>query len=664
MTSIFQIRSIVVKLKDEQTNILLVSNIFVILIFASTGALSPGLLAKVDFLSDMNFTSWTPGWSQDNFGTSLGLANSINYYLKCISFIPVFPFKSFVFFFLIPMQLVGVSLFYWVKNQFKNSKDLDSKLIGSYSVLFLFTSVVFAGVFLYGWNLISLIPISGMLIACLGIDLFCENSTKTRLGLIALGAFMIGGMIHFLIFPVLYAIRKKSKGVHYLKIYSTIFLAESYVLIPEIFLSLFGNQPFYRGINPIEQTRLIQDNLIFINRVTGTFDPLVRGDWNQIIWFTIFFLGVFGFFELWRRRDIHIGFVLAFVFFSLLNFSGLYWNFSLNKLWTYLPFVGGMFRNPDKIFILLFIPVVIFASYIITKEKIVRLALVVAVLASSSFFYLGSSIKPELEIANFKIPPSYSLLEQQLFLTRNSNRVLLLPFPKWFHRYGWSKNVQTQNILRHVLSSPVISDEMETLDTLPFWLKRDLRDVSDSDCEIAKSASRNLSITHIVIQNDVLNPSLDSKELAQNLNQCFGDPFFESVELIAFETGVSEKFVQFYRNNLAVQNSTQIFERFYGFKVCNLESATTSFQIKEQTSSLTYFQFETENGFTKGHLSSKGWRLWDIKEKSCSQIINFNLLISIFTFFFSFFCLVFLLFPLTRVRGLLKMINLSSSRIS
>ena len=192
-------------IKKEETFILLLSVVCVLFILSITNTLRPGKLAKVDFVSFENFSNWSPGWSPDNFGKGIGLGNSVIYYTKLVSLLPAFPFAGVIYFYLIPISLVGISFFNWIKFLFDQKKgNPKSSLIAAYSIFYLTNSIIFTGVFLYGWNLLTLLPLSGLALTCYGIDKFVKNEKSKNLLIIAVGACLIGGMIQFLIFPILY----------------------------------------------------------------------------------------------------------------------------------------------------------------------------------------------------------------------------------------------------------------------------------------------------------------------------------------------------------------------------------------------------------------------------------------------------------------------------
>ena len=527
--------------KNEWKIVLFLTGIFVFTIFISAGATKPGKLAKVDFMSELNYSDWSPGRSYDNFGTSLGLANSISYLLKFVSIIPDFPYKSFVFYYAIPVLFVGVTFFLWISNLFKDRNSQDSSLISAYVVFFLFNSIVFSGVLLYGWNLLTLIPLAGLALACFGIDKYLDNQKKTHLALIAIGSFAIGGMIHFLFFPILYAAQKRVKFGQRVILLSTVIISELYVLVPEIYLSLLGNQPYYRGVDPIQQTEDIQSRLLLVDRIAGTFDKLLWGHWYRPVWILLLLIGMVGFYSWLRRGHSHRGLVVAITFFFLLNFSGVFWEISINRLWTNLPIVGGMFRNPDKIYIFFSLGCFIFASYWLSRYRYARYLLFIIVLVSSSNFYFNSSIQSTLDIANLKVPASYEKLEGKFSETKGSKRVLLLPFPRWFHFYEWSGNIQTQNVLRQVLTTPVVSDEFATLDNINAPYQKLLGNMQSSDCDAAKKSSFRLGITDVVLQKDLIESDFDFKSLENNLRKCFGEQYLDSRELSVFDTGIAPK---------------------------------------------------------------------------------------------------------------------------
>ncbi len=614
---------------------LFLTGIFVFTIFVSVGASKPGKLAKVDFMSDLNLSDWSPGRNSDNFGTSLGLANSFSYFLKFVSIIPDFSYKSFAFYYAVPVLLAGITCFLWISNLFKDRKSLDSNLIAAYAVFFLFNSIVFSGVFLYGWNLLTLIPLAGLALACLGIDKYIENKRNTHLALIAIGSFAIGGMIQFLFFLILYAAQKQVEFRQRAIILSTVVISELYVLLPEIYLNLLGDQPYYRGVDPIQQTKDIQSKLFLVDRISGTFDPVVWGHWNRPVWIFLAILGLAGFYSWLRRGQPHRGLVFAIAFFFLLNFSGIFWEISLNRIWTYLPIVGGMFRNPDKIFILFSLGIFIFASYWLSRYRYPRYLLFIIVIATSSNFYFNNSIQSRLDIASLKVPASYEKLEDKFSETNEPKRVLLLPFPRWFHFYEWSSSIQTQNVLRQVLTTPVVSDEFGTLDNISEPYQKLLGTMQSIDCDAAKKSSLKLGITDVVLQKDLIGSESDFKSLEKNLSNCFNSPYFDSRELSVFDTAIDQgSILTDYRRGQEDSNR-RVTETFLGFEVCKGTPEDSVYLLKEQTSDFTYLNLQGYRTLIQGIAVEDGWRAWRLASQGCYQFVNVNSVLSIMSFVLS-----------------------------
>jgi hypothetical protein len=629
-------------IRKEEFVVLLLSAICAAFILSTTNTLNSEQLAKVDFVSSENFRNWLPGWSTDNFGKGIGLGSSVVYLLKAFSFLPVFPFASLSYSLLIPIILTGATLFNRIKLFFEGKDECTPSLIAAYSVFFLTNSITFAGVFLYGWNLLTLIPLSGLALACMGLEKYSRAQTSKNLLFVAVGSFLIGGMIHFLIFPILYSLGKQIRFKNLLKIYATIILAASNVLLPEIFLNILGGQAYYQGIDPVKQSEDIQKNLSILDRFTGTFDPIVQASWFEPIWLLVFILGLFGLVSLLQRNVIHAGFVIALTFFFLLNFSGLLWAFSLNRLWTNLPIIGGIFRNPDKIFIFLSIGLFICASYYLSSRRFIRYVLLVGLIISTLNFYSSSNIQVRSQVAGMSVPSSYTSLEEKLSQENVSIRALLLPFPKWFHHYGWTNDIQTQNILRRELSVAVVSDEMETLDNIDPIFHSAIKSLYGLNCIDAKNAARELGITHIVVQRDILNRAFEIEPLERNLQKCFHDYYFESRELLVLKTGEVEGVVAISSNLHSVNHRRGVEKFLFGYRICHVETKDSSLLLREKVSKYSYLLFDSNMKRVSSIETSFGWRKWNLQGQGCYQLINLNSIVTTLSLFISISTIIFL----------------------
>ncbi len=601
----------------------------IFLALATTKTFYEGQLAKVDFQSHINFTNWSPGWSPDNFGSPSGLGLSTIYYHRLVSVLPIFPFKSLLLYYLFPILLSGFTLFQWITNLFKRQEKGNQKLIAAVTVCFFFNSIIFVGVFLYGWNLLTLIPLAGLAIACRAIDQYKLEPKRTHLAGIAIGSALIGGMIHFLIFSALYAFRRTKSSKQYLILVSILLLGDAYVLIPEIFSNMVVDEPYYQGVDPIAQTRDTQINLGVVDRINGTFDPKIRADWFKHFWIIIALMGLLGFGKTIKSKILPFGFYVAVIFFSALNFSGLFWDVSLNKLWTFVPFIGGMFRNPDKIYIFVAIGIFTCAAYWLLQHNIFRVLTITILLITTSNFYLGSGIKSQLTTAHINLPKSYENLSKEMQKDDGLKRTLLLPFPKWFHFYSWNEGIQTQNILKQTIGTPVISDEIDSMPNIPTSLTVLVKNIYGGKCNQAKSAAFETGITHVVLQSDFQINSESVDMVKKNLEKCFETPFFKSAELLAFRTNTRSESFTLGESNNPTAAKTSIGRSFFGYSVFSESRDEMKYTLKERTSSLSYINFQPWFRVIQPNIDENKWLTWTIAKDQRNFIINLNVIVAL-----------------------------------
>ena len=444
---------------------MLLSVFCIFAIFWSTGTFFSGHLSKVDFATSFGNESFWSGWSHDNFGRPFGLGKSVVVVQFLASLVPVFPYKDFFFYYLTPTCLVGLGLFIWVAGHLRERNITNSNLVASYTLLFFFNSIIFLSVFIYGWNLIILLPIAGMAFACRGIDLFYGSEKSTGLLYVAVGSFLIGGMIQFLLFPVIYAIDPKRGPKKTLLVLSVFLLANAYSIVPGIFAATLGF-PHYVGVDPLEETKNAQIALGLLDRMSGSTDPMTTPYWNYVLWIPILLVGLWSLFISSHLNLGTPGAKIAFKLFLCLNFSGMFWGISINRMWTFIPFIGGMFRDTAKIFAIFVIPVFVFAALWMKKHRTSRFFVALCLVLSTCHFYFVSDMNKKTQIANIEIPDSYLQL-RGLLQNSEQERALLLPTPDFFHAYKWAKGVQVSNHFRIAIDIPVISDEFYPARVIP-----------------------------------------------------------------------------------------------------------------------------------------------------------------------------------------------------
>ena len=611
---------------NEWSIVLMVVGLFVLGVLWATNTLYSEHLSKVDFTTSFGNENFWSSWSTDNFGRPVGGSKSVILYLDVASMIPSFPFKDVIFFYIGPILLVGKGMFSYVDVHLKLRGVTESNLVAAYTVLLFFTSVVFLSVFLYGWNLIILLPIAGLVFACHGIDVFYKSKSLSGLLFIAFGGFLIGGMIHFLLIPLIYAIDKNQPKRTMSFAMGTFFLGNAYCLIPQFVAIFFEGVTFYQGVDPNQQTEIIQNSLGIVARMSGAVDPNTRVYWNQTLWIFVLLLGVLGVFVAKHHRVGTSGAQIGFFLFAGLNFTGVFWSISINRAWTFLPAVGGMFRNPDKIFAIFIIFIFLLSALWLKSHPHLRRLLAVFLILSSSSLYFSSGLRPATQTAQVELPQSYVDVREFLPRSNTLDRVLLLPIPNWFHHYSWTNGIQTTNLLRAVIDVPVVSDEMKPAPNIPVELYRTVENISSKDCEVGVASAKFFGFTRIVLQKDLL--PINESEIQQlnlSLRTCFGQPIFTSSELLVFDVKGSTGRFYFPGKSDLFGPHTSIQSTILGYKACTTESNT--FVIREKTSSFTYQVFASPFARVNSSVGDYGWRKWELPSRGCYYIFNFTSLV-------------------------------------
>ncbi len=609
-----------------------ITSVFIIGVLYFTNALHLGPLAKVDFISDFNYTKGLSSWSPDNFGHPSGLSQSEKLYKIIVSSLPAFGFRDLIFYYLAPILFAALAIFRWVDFNLQQHKIEEAKLVASYAVLFFFSSIIFVGVFAYGWNLLTILPVAGLALSCHGIDRFYKSEGLGGLFAVALGAFFVGGMIHFLLVPLLYAIDKDQKVKKLIYVVLVIMLANSYTLVPQIFQTLATGAGHYQGVDPVQQTKEIQQSLGMIDRLSGAIDSSYRPYWSRSTWTFVSILGFLGVMTIMRYRIGTFGARMAFFLFAGLNSSGIFWDLSLNRLWAYLPVVGGMFRNPDKIYIIFSLFIFILAALWLRKRRVLRWVMLILVLTSTSRFYFVSDLRSTLQIANIELPKSYVEYKKMVESPRSEERILLLPIPDWFHFYSWIGRIQVTNILRKNVSTPVISDEMVPTQNIPKRYESAIESIYSGGCSDAVSSAKMLGITQIVLQRDLISRTGEGINVGQTrlfLDRCFGSPVFTSNQLIAYNVKGSPGRISLFDTANLLNLGGNINSALFGFKVCSTHDKTHELVLREKTSELTYLILDSQFRRLDSYVDVDGWRRWVLPSAGCYYLVNTNSVVSI-----------------------------------
>ena len=618
-------------LRDEWKALLIVTFFFTVFAFLASNTLQPHALAKVDF--EMSFQNWKSvlGWSPDNFGRPSSLDRNIVFFQNLVASIPEVPYRDFFFFYLVPALLAGYSIFLWVDFYLFQRQVLEAKLVASYVVFFFFTSVIFVGIFMYGWNLLTLLPIAGLALSCHGIDKFYESKDTGSAIVIALGALLIGGMLQYFLVPIFYALSKSATKKSVLQVWAILGLSNLYILLPEIYASSVLSFQHYQGVDPAGQTKMIQNSLGLVSRMSGAMDSVIRPYWSQTVWVLISFLAFLGFRSFNKLGLETLGLRTTIYFFGALNFSGLFWSISLNRLWLQIPAVGGIFRNPEKIFYVFALFMFVMAAFWLKSHSRFRWGLVVLVLLTSSSFYLTGALRPYLHTADFQLPKSYVAYQASSEKYSVEDRVLLLPFPTWFHFYPWAGGVQTTNILKRVISPAVVSDEFNPPMNITKDLYEDIKYVytNHRHCIQASDTARRLGITHVVLQEDLSGvvPS-DIEQMRIALERCLGKPRFASEELLVFQVEESPGRISLVGASKKPTEESKVTSTFLGYKVC--VPSPDELILKEKLSSFTYLNIK-DSTMHSSFIDQDGWRRWALPSKGCYSLVNTNSIVTIFS---------------------------------
>jgi hypothetical protein len=208
-------------------------------------------------------------------------------------------------------------------------------------------------------------------------------------------------------------------------------------------------------------------------------------------------------------------------------------------------------------------------------------------------------------------------------------RTLLLPFPKWFHFYSWNEGIQTQNILKQTIGTPVISDEIDSMPNIPTSLTVLVKNIYGGKCNQAKSAAFETGITHVVLQSDFQINSESVDMVKKNLEKCFETPFFKSAELLAFRTNTRSESFTLGESNNPTAAKTSIGRSFFGYSVFSESRDEMKYTLKERTSSLSYINFQPWFRVIQPNIDENKWLTWTIAKDQRNFIINLNVIVAL-----------------------------------
>lgn len=616
----------------ERKLVLVVVALFLFIVLMYTGAVQPGNLAKVDFISDFGIHGSVSSWDDANFGSPSGVSVSVRIYKSIVSFLPTFIYRDFLFYFALPIVFLVLSSYWWSEYVARSMVGQQSSLMASYFVAFLITSPILVSVFAYGWNLMTCLSIAGMTIAWHGLDRFRDNDKITGLMLLAAGSFLVGGLIHFLVAITLYALFSASSLRSWLVLFAIIVLADAYVLLPEIYKILFSSFSHYQGVDPVENTKIAQLSLGAVNRFSGQIDPSYQQFWSFVPGFLITGSAIMVFFDTGRLKKIPRSFWVVLLFFGSMHFSGIVWDLSVNRLLTYIPLAGGMFRNPDKNFHIFLMGLCFLAILPLVDRRMTRAIVLLIILINASTFYFASDFRNALKIAQVKPPSAYGDFFANAGLRDYQDRLLLLPFPDWFHYYNWADRVQVTNVFRRMNLAAVVSDEMTPQQNVSSEMVVQINTLLDGEC----NAANLLGFTHIVVQKDLLQSGsgkrIRTENMEASLNRCFGTPVFSSQELVVYGIKGALGRVVLLGRNRSIPQEYRIKKLQFGLgvEICSDEQGLKELILKDRPLSNSFVLVNDNWDFDSGSKGADGWLHWTYESSGCRRLINLHSVVSMF----------------------------------
>ena len=254
--------------------------------------------------------------------------------------------------------------------------------------------------------------------------------------------------------------------------------------------------------------------------------------------------------------------------------------------------------------------------------------MLVGLLATSSSFYLSDEAQKITQVAHVNFPDSYADIREKFGNAGPGERVLLLPTPEWFHRYSWTKEIQTTNVFRQVIGSSVISDEMTPNQNIPKKLSDRLSLISSNSCKISVSAAKDLGITKIFVQFDLPRERNEAMAVYPNLVNCFGEPIFHSKEVAVFGVDKSPGMINF--ENVSYRSSSEAIRKdLLGYKVCLQGAGVQNLRLFELSSESTYIMLEKMNLVNVTNISPLGFKTWQIEGPKCYSLVNTNSLVGL-----------------------------------
>jgi hypothetical protein len=499
-------------------------------------------LAKVDFttiydiylLSRQRF-----GFFQDNLGIPWPLRDTgeLVYYLDGLT--AWFPFKDLLLYFIIPV-LIGSSFFYKYFSYLASTvfQLPDAKFIGVAAACFIVFSPIIIYVFSFGWNIPLYWGLAGVALALHYGSAVLNNDRKKTLSWLGffVGAMLAGIVLHFVFLIAALLISRKHIGKYFLLL-CVIFIANSYYIVPELYKTLILGFGYYQGVDPVADGLQRFTLLKAYTRFSLLPDTERYYNVSHVGLLLITILALLGAFITYVK-SIKIIHVVA-VFLWITFFASALFEISVFNLLIHIPIFGGMFRDSAKIAVLVIVVTAFFSAVAVARFGHTARMVVMALVIGNCFYYVDQ-LHTGMAIKGYEIPEAYQkayvAIEKH---TNSTERVLLLPFPDWFHRYRWNDESQVQNLFRIGLNRPAILEESIPPRTLPpvIWEHISSFQSPNADCKELENTAYQYGIGAIVLQKDILEYGADVNQKTQtikdNFKRCSIEPFYLSRQVDA-----------------------------------------------------------------------------------------------------------------------------------
>lgn len=487
-----------------------------------------------------------------NYGILFSLSDVkiMLYYLNSILDVP---YQYYILLYIIPISFFGFSslLVFDICNI---KLDIFKKVLYLSIVM---TSPMIITSLGYGWNYISLVPYSGMILLVYAFNkILLLGFSQKNIIIFILASLLSGILLHYLLFAFfvsLMFVRNYKNFYIYLLICILSILVNSYYILPEIYKNLFVAS-YYLGLDPIKDAIWTSELQPLYSRFVFIGDVNYYKTYNSFFIILIYAFCVYGLFYVKRTYKLFFFLSMIFIFFSFR-----YYPFVPNIYYfiIHLPVVGGMFRDPEKInhglFFILSIGLVFSLERINFKYRNLIFLLLVVFLPLN---FLISS-KEQITTSGYQLPKSYVEMSNFFKDKKIDNQVLILPFNKWFSRYEWNDFVQITAPLPRILKQNTIHDEMMPSQVLNSEVYKDIIKLQEKllECrEINKILDKNF-IDYVVVQNDQYNlkeyKNESDKVVRYNMDKCLNSNLlkvYDNDTFVIYQNTSKKVNIKYYNN--------------------------------------------------------------------------------------------------------------------